>query len=107
MMGERSGVGKSRQVVDGNETGFATTRLDALLGCPPKPEQALDGLLLLQDKIATGDRRPGVVKPRQDPVTNLVTLGTHKKKGIDEKSTRAILDEALAPRTKRGPLAKP
>jgi NADH-quinone oxidoreductase subunit B len=28
----------------------------------------LDGLLLLQDKIASGDRNPAVVKPRTDPV---------------------------------------
>ena len=44
-------------------------------GCPPRPEAVIDGLLLLQDKITSGDRRPAIVKPREDPIRDLVSIG--------------------------------
>ncbi len=43
-------------------------------------QAVLDGLMLLQDKIARGDRTPGIVKPRMDPVDTVVQL---RKKELD------------------------
>jgi NADH-quinone oxidoreductase subunit B len=41
--------------------------------------------MLLQDKIARGDRTPGIVKPRQDPAETLVSI---RKRGAHEGESR-------------------
>jgi hypothetical protein len=48
----------------------------------------LDGLMLLQDKIARNERRPGVVKPRSDPPEQVAELVRLRRSAHDPSELR-------------------
>jgi NADH-quinone oxidoreductase subunit B len=55
-------------------------------GCPPRPEMVLDGVMLLQDKIARDDRRPTIVRPRLDPVEQAKDLVQLRRSVADPRA---------------------